>query len=50
MNKKKSPEAIKTENLVKLFNSNVPGQKLHNRDIKPPFKGLIKKLNVDHFS
>lgn len=47
--KKKSAEAVKTEKLIALMNSNVPGQKIHDREIKSPFKGLVKKLSKNHF-
>ena len=35
--------------LTKLFRENIPGQKIHDRNMKHAFTGLSKKLSVNHF-
>ena len=45
----KSPTEIKTEYLSKLFQSNIQGEKIHNRDIKKPNPKIVKKIDRNHF-
>ena len=47
--RKKSPMEIKTEYLNKLFETNIIGSTVHNRNILKPYEGLTKKLSINHF-
>ena len=47
--KLKSPSELRTEKLMKMFDTNQPGQLINNREIKKPFDGHTKKLKVNHF-
>ena len=40
---------IKTEYLSKLYNTNMQGETLHDRQLKNPFPALVKKLSKNHF-
>lgn len=48
-NLQKSPSLVRTEQLQKLFDRNVPGKIINERELPQVHPSLTKKLDMDHF-